>query len=158
MFNVETILCSTDFSAGSLRAISAATDIAIRLSAELWLMHVLPILPALPSEPAFAFEAHAYGLLLQDDAQKQLDEMARELKQKGIQSRVLVAHGDAAGEIVRVAEEQKVDLIVIATFGKTGWRRFAFGSVTEKVVRLAPCPVLTVRGSEERIAAEQRLA
>jgi nucleotide-binding universal stress UspA family protein len=101
---------------------------------------------------------YTYERLLHDAAQKHLDEMARELKQKGIQSRVLVAHGDAAGKIVRVAEEQKVDLIVIATFGKTGWRRFAFGSVTEKVVRLAPCPVLTVRGSEERIAAEKRLA
>jgi nucleotide-binding universal stress UspA family protein len=158
MYNVETILCSTDFSAGSLQALSAATDIAIRFSAELWLIHVVPILPALPNEPNFAFEVHEYERLLHDDAQKHLDEMARELKQKGIQSRVLVAHGDAAGEIVRVAEEQRIDLIVIATFGKTGWRRFAFGSVTEKVVRLAPCPVLTVRGTEERVAPEQRLA
>jgi nucleotide-binding universal stress UspA family protein len=46
-------------------------------------------------------------------------------------------------------------LIVIATFGKTGWRRLAFGSVTEKIVRLASCPVLVVRGIEERIRAEE---
>jgi nucleotide-binding universal stress UspA family protein len=158
MYNVERILCPTDFSTGSLQVLSAAQDIAIRFAAELCLLHVLPILPALPTEPNFAFEVHEYERLLHDAAQKHLDEMAHELKQKSIQSRVLVGHGDAAGEIVRVAEEQKIDLIIIATVGKTGWRRLAFGSVTEKVVRLAPCPVLTMRGIEERVASEQRLA
>jgi nucleotide-binding universal stress UspA family protein len=158
MYNVERILCPTDFSAGSFQALSVARDIGIRFAAELCLIHVLPILPVLPTEPNFAFEVHEYERLLHDDAQKHLDEMAHELKQKSLQSRVLVGHGDAAGEIVRVAEEQKIDLIVIATVGKTGWRRLAFGSVTEKVVRLAPCPVLTLRGIEKRIASEQRLS
>ena len=58
---------------------------------------------------------------------------------------------------MRVAEEQRINLIVIATFGKTGWLRLAFGSVTEKVVRLAPCPVLVIRGVEDRIRAGCRL-
>jgi nucleotide-binding universal stress UspA family protein len=49
-------------------------------------------------------------------------------------------------------------LIVIATFGETGWRRLAFGSVTEKVVRLAPCPVLVVRGVEDRIRGDEAVA
>jgi nucleotide-binding universal stress UspA family protein len=87
--------------------------------------------------------------------EKRLSEMTRESKGKGIQGRVFVEHGDAADEIVRVVEEQRIDLIVIATFGKTGWRRLAFGSVTEKIVRLASCPVLVVRGIEERIRAEE---
>lgn len=56
-------------------------------------------------------------------------------------------NGDAASEIVRIAEEENVDMIVIATYGMTGWRRVAFGSVAERVVRLAKCPVLTTRVS-----------
>jgi nucleotide-binding universal stress UspA family protein len=57
----------------------------------------------------------------------------------------MVGHGDAAGEIVLIAEKEHVDLIVIATHGWTGLRHLVFGSVAEKVVRLAPCPVLTIR-------------
>lgn len=158
MLKLNTILCPTDFSAGSLQALSAATDIAIRFTAELWLVHVLPILPVLLTDPNYAFEMHEYQRLLDEEAQKRLDEIAGELQQKSVKSRILLGHGDPASEIVRVAEEQKIDLIVIATFGKTGWRRFAYGSVTEKVVRLSPCPVLTVRGSDDKVVPEQQVA
>ena len=61
----------------------------------------------------------------------------------------MVGHGDVADEIVRIGEIEKADLIVIATHGTTGWRRFMFGSVAEKVVRLAKCPVLTIRNPQE---------
>jgi nucleotide-binding universal stress UspA family protein len=61
-----------------------------------------------------------------------------------VQVRSVVLAGNPSDEITRVAEEEGVDLIVIATHGHTGWRRFVFGSVAERVVRLAPCPVLTV--------------
>jgi universal stress protein A len=159
MYKVERILCPTDFSEGSLQALSAATDIATRLGAELSVIHVLPILSALPTDPNFVFEVHQRQDLLYEDMEKRLQEMTRKSsKEKSMQGRVFVEHGEAAGEIVRVAEEQKIDLIVIATFGKTGWRRLAFGSVTEKVVRLAPCPVLVVRGIEDRIRAEEAVA
>jgi len=156
MNTVERILCPTDFSNGSLQALSSAAEIATRFRAELYLIHVLPILPTLAADPNFSFHVHDYERLLQEDAKKRLDGIARELKERQIPARPLVRVGDAAAEIVRIAEEQRIDLIIIATFGKTGWRRFAFGSVTEKVVRLAPCPVLTVRGTEARIAPEQR--
>lgn len=63
--------------------------------------------------------------------------------------RTIVGHGDVADEIVRIAETEKADLIVTATHGTTGWRRFVFGSVAEKVVRLAKCPVLTIRNPQE---------
>lgn len=158
MYKVERILCPTDFSDGSLQALSAATDIATKLGAELFVIHVLPILSALPTDPNFVLEVHQRQDLLYEDLEKRLYAMTRESKEKGMQGRVFVEHGDAAGEIVRVAEEQRIDLIVIATFGKTGWRRLAFGSVTEKVVRLAPCPVLVVRGIEGRIQAGEAVA
>jgi len=51
---------------------------------------------------------------------------------------------EAAPEILRIADKEQVDFIVIASHGLTGWRRLVFGSVAEKVVRQAPCPVLTI--------------
>jgi nucleotide-binding universal stress UspA family protein len=59
-------------------------------------------------------------------------------------TRDMVTTGEAAPEILRIAHEEHVDLIVIASHGLTGWRRLVFGSVTEKVMRQAPCPVLII--------------
>jgi len=61
----------------------------------------------------------------------------------------MIAHGDAAAEIVRVAKERKVDLIVLASHGRTGLGRILFGSTAEAVVRHAPCPVLVVKPPPE---------
>ena len=85
--------------------------------------------------------------ILDKEARKNLQQAAEQLKDAGLTTRAIVVIGDAATAIVETAEREQVDLIVIATYGKTGWRRLAFGSVTEKVVRLATCPVLTIRGN-----------
>ena len=61
-----------------------------------------------------------------------------------VPSRSMILTGSPSGEIARVAEDEGVDLVVIATHGLTGWRRFVFGSVAERVVRTASCPVLTL--------------
>jgi len=83
-----------------------------------------------------------------------LEEMAKKISQQGIKVRTLVGTANDVGmELVRIAEQEKVDLIVIATHGMTGWRRLAFGSVTEKVVRTAECPVLVMRAKGEELAA-----
>jgi nucleotide-binding universal stress UspA family protein len=62
-----------------------------------------------------------------------------------VEHRRMVILGDPANEIVQAAAEQGADIIVTATHGLTGWRRFIFGSVAEKVIRLAPCPVLSIQ-------------
>jgi len=154
MVEIERILCPTDFSDGSLEALAQATNIALKSAAEIYLVHVIPILPALPNDPNFVFKVPEYERALHAETQKHLNDIAQGLIEKGIRTKTFVGHGDAASEIVRIAEQHKVGLIVIATFGKTGWRRFAFGSVTEKVVRLANCPVLTVRGADRSAAAD----
>jgi len=152
MLKIERILCPTDFSDGSLQALSAAKEVAKRFGAELCLIYVVPIIAALPTEPKFASHTAEYERLLHEDTQERLNEIVRDLEQQSIISRAFVGFGDAASEIVRFSEQHQMDLIIIATFGKTGWRRFAFGSVTEKVVRLALCPVLTLRGVESKVA------
>src|SRR5690348_2712611 len=114
MLAIERILCPTDFSEGSMEALAQATDISIKFAAEIYLIHVLPILPALPNDPTFAFP---YERSLRADAQKRLNDIASELNEKSIPNKAFVGLGDAASEIVRVAEQQGVSLIVIATFG-----------------------------------------
>jgi nucleotide-binding universal stress UspA family protein len=68
---------------------------------------------------------------------------------KELHTHQIIVLGGAADEIIRIGEKEKVDLIVIATHGQTGWRHLVFGSVAERVVRLAPCPVLTIRVPHE---------
>ena len=78
-------------------------------------------------------------------AKKSLQEVINQRVPKELRARQIIVLRGAADEIIRITEEEKVDLIVIATHGQTGWRHMIFGSVAEKVVRLAPCPVLTIR-------------
>jgi nucleotide-binding universal stress UspA family protein len=79
--------------------------------------------------------------------QQGLEELAKPLLARGLKVHTIVTHGDPASEIVKIAKQKSVDIIVIATHGNTGWRRLAFGSVAEKVVRTATCPVLTIRSA-----------
>jgi len=87
---------------------------------------------------------------LEDAAKGSLDEMVAQLTSEGINARGMVVQGTPAEEIAAAAEQEEADVIVIATHGWTGWRRFVFGSVAEKVVRLARCPVLTIPAPVEK--------
>ena len=77
-----------------------------------------------------------------------LNQIRRERIPEGVQSRAVVIQGDPANQIVQLAEEEQVDMIVIATHGFSGWKKFMFGSVTEKVIRFAACPVLSIRAPQ----------
>ncbi len=143
------ILCPTDFSEASRAAVAAAADLATHFKADVSLVHVVPVLPALPPDPNFVLEVPEYERALHADATRQLEGLSAELRAKGLRVNTIVGHGDAGREIVRVAKAEGVDLIVIATHGTTGWQHVMFGSVAEKVVRLAHRPVLTVPGPRE---------
>jgi nucleotide-binding universal stress UspA family protein len=147
MLPFKKVLCTTDFSEPSYEALQAASELAVHFSAELCLVHVVTPTPITvgPMVPT-SFDVIAYQNYLESDAQKQLQELVEQRLPRGLKScTALVVTGYAADEIVRIANEQKIDLIVIATHGHTGWRGFVFGSVAEKVVRLAPCPVMAIR-------------
>ncbi len=145
MLPIQRVLCSTDFSQPSHEGLVAAVEFAVHFGADMLLVHVIPVLPALPPDPNYVFNVPEYELALHADANDRLCALAQETVAKGIKTRTMVGHGDAGHEIVRIAKEEGADLIVIATNGTTGWRHGVFGSVAEKVVRLAHCPVLTVR-------------
>jgi nucleotide-binding universal stress UspA family protein len=149
MLPLKKIVCPTDFSPASQTALGQALEIAREFTAEILLVNVLPVLPPAPSDPNFVFEVPEYERALHVDAERQLAALAAEIAGKGIAVRTEVGHGDAGSEIVRIARDENADLIVIATHGMTGWRHVMFGSVAEKVVRLAHRPVLTIPAPRE---------
>ena len=150
MLPFKKIACPTDFSQASFQALQAADEIALQFSAELLLMHINPTIPVMPTgHGPIGFNIPEYEREMSRFAEQKLDEIARNKVSPGIRSVIKIGMGDAASEIVRIASEEKADLIVMATHGLTGWRRFIVGSVTERVVRMAACPVLTIQVPEE---------
>ncbi len=150
MLPFKKIACPTDFSEASFQALQAADEIASQFSAELLLMHINPPIPVMPTgHGPIGFNIPEYEQEMRKFAEQKLSEIARRKVSPGIQSAIKIGMGEAASEIVRIASEENADLIVIATHGLTGWRRFIVGSVTERVVRMAACPVLTVQVPEE---------
>jgi nucleotide-binding universal stress UspA family protein len=145
MLPPKVILSPIDFSDPSHEALNTAADLASKFGSELLLVHVVPMLPRLPS-PATIFNEAEFEQELEKDAVQRLAELTRKLTQRGLKvgSEVGTAN-DVGMEIIRIAEHNNVDLIVIATHGMTGWHRLAFGSVADKIVRLAPQPVLVLR-------------
>jgi nucleotide-binding universal stress UspA family protein len=150
MADWKKVCCAVDFSEMSRLTMEQAAAIAKRWDASLTLVHVVapPPLPATEmfatarelSEAALAEEAAVVGL--ERTLQKwQLD--AEVLFGKKVEATVLAGH--PADEIVRYARDEGVDLLVVGTHGRTGFRRAIVGSVAEEVARLAPCPVLLAR-------------
>lgn len=139
------VLCPIDFSEPSSVALATARELADQYDAELLLIHTVPF-PA-PNRHNFKSEAEA------ERFEKQ--EAERKLRQMGAEDPI-VRIGDAASVIAQTAKERDVDIIVMATHGLTGWRRFLIGSVTNEVLHLAPCPVLTVRRPDEKPASPEK--
>ena len=148
MLPITKILAPTDFSDVSVETVVLARELAEHFGAELLVVHVIPPIPTLPSDPHYNFEVPAYQEALQENADRQLSKTLSELIPTTLPARSLVSYGDPANEIVRIALEEDVQLIVIATHGLTGWQHIVFGSVAEKVVRTAGCAVMTVRAGE----------
>jgi nucleotide-binding universal stress UspA family protein len=153
MLPFKRILCPTDFSEPALVALKRAEELARHFSAELIVAHAIPEVPgphAYADPPvATSFDVPLYQQELAVYAEKMLKELVSHQVSPEVRTRDLVTTGAAAPEIHRIAAAEHVDLIVIASHGETGWRRLVFGSVAEKVVRHAPCPVLTIMAPAE---------
>jgi len=139
------ILCPVDFSEPSETGLKEAIDLATRFAAELVVLHVVPPVPVAAFPPVSgSFDVGGYSTELTRSANEGLVKLIKERVPEGIHARPLAILGDPAHEIVRIAQEEDVDLIVLATHGESGWHRFLFGSVVEMVVRKATCPVMTI--------------
>ena len=147
MTRVRRVLCPSDFSAASRPALGRAIDVARTNRAELLLVHVMAPVTLLVGDgyipPATFDQLQESG---RADAQKKLDTLIARAKKAGVRARALLLHGAPFQEITRAAKSQRADLIVMGTHGRTGFAKLLLGSVAERVLATAPCPVLTVRG------------
>jgi nucleotide-binding universal stress UspA family protein len=139
---LKKILVTTDFSKFSMAGVRYAAWLAEKLGASLGLAHVV--------EPAPTFGGVEASALARNDlevvelAERQISKLAHRLSKKGSLVRSFVRYGKAFNEIARLARAREVDVIIMATHGYTGLKRILLGSTTERVVRHAPCPVLTI--------------
>ncbi len=141
--DVNRILFPTDFSHCGDAALAFATALARDTKATLVIVHV--------EEPAVAYGGGEMYYGIPEPATADLKAMLKEVKPT-VDSVPFEHHlitGDPAGAIVRFAETEAIDLIVLGTHGRTGLMRMLMGSVAESIVRRAPCPVLTFKQPEE---------
>ena len=142
------ILVPTDFSAGSERAWAEARRLAARLGAELVLVHVLVETPLYSEGPFTMKRARDVFDAARTWAVKTLGDWTLAAAAAGISARWVLRTGVPYKEIVGAAARERADLIVIGTHGRGGLDRALLGSVADRVIRLAPCPVMTVRDTE----------
>jgi universal stress protein A len=149
---LRSILLPTDFSECASYALSYATSLARAANASIICVHVVePVMPTVGytgiTEPLPVADISEQ---LEDSATRELPKIADFEECAGLEIEEVIVHGDAASEIVRVAKDRNVDLIVISSHGRTGWGRILFGSTAESVVRHAACPVLVVKPPPEK--------
>ena len=158
MLPPKLILSPIDFSDSSQAALEVAADFAARFGAELLLVHVMPAIEDLP-EKVSIFQEGQYDQSLDDAAAKRLSDLAATLAQKNVKARTEMGTANDVGmELVRIAEHEHADMIIIATHGMTGWHKIAFGSVAEKVVKQASCSVLVLRANALEDAGSDKKA
>jgi nucleotide-binding universal stress UspA family protein len=141
------ILLPTDFSGCANYALPYVAAIARATGATIICLHVVePIVPAVGySGLAEPMPIADISEQLEDSAERELPQLAECDHFNGLEVEEEIVHGDPAAEIVRVAGEREVDLIVVSSHGRTGLGRIIFGSTAEAVVRHAACPVLVVK-------------
>lgn len=145
MITIERILWPTDFSDASKRALPLVNGMARRFGAHVHILYVLPSLPPMAATPGHgAAGMTAYLESMDEHAHETLDELLDTAIADDVDATASVRPGSPAHQIAEVADAENVDLIILATHGETGLKRLVVGSVAEKVVRLAPCPVLSV--------------
>jgi nucleotide-binding universal stress UspA family protein len=142
------ILAPTDFSEYSKKAVASALELAKTFGAKLTILHVIE----LPPYPIEGYVPPSLGASFLDELERQAKQDLAQIvpDAEGALPQVarLVAVGTPYRTIIDTAEAEQVDLIVMATVGRTGFSRLVMGSIAERVVRTASCPVLTIRPSE----------
>lgn len=150
---IKRILVPIDFSSPSLHALDYALELARASKAKVQILHVIePPYAVGPLDPGgFNIEV-VYGAI-ERSARAEMAGLAARLEAKGLRAATYLETGPAHAEIINAAKKLKADLIIMSTHGRTGLSHLFLGSVAERVVRGASCPVLTLHGSKPRSAA-----
>jgi nucleotide-binding universal stress UspA family protein len=155
MISLKTVLVATDFSEPSEVAVRYGRALADAFHASLHILHVVPDSMALP------WATMADGLAMADvqrqwerDASQRLQRMLPESEREALHATLVTRAGDPVRQITSYAVETSADLVVLGTHGRGPVAHMLMGSVAERVVRTAPCPVLTVRHPQHEFVSE----
>lgn len=154
MINIKTILAPTDFSTHAEHALKYAGELARNLKAKMYVLHVAEYSNVGGDPDASELLIPNYIAELEKKGKDRLDQTTFRFREVGIDAHSVFVAGRAYQDIVRMAKELEVDVVVLGTHGRTGFSHLFFGSTAEKVVRLCPCPVLTVKHPD--YASEKR--
>jgi len=141
---IKKILLPTDFSEGSKNALPYAMELAKQYNASLYLIHVIYDLSQASGLHVPHVNLDQLYLEIEGAAKKELERFGLE-ELRGLNVHREIIRGVPYEEIIKFAEKNQIDLIVIGTHGRKGLEKVFFGSTAEQVVRRAPCAVLTVR-------------
>lgn len=144
--DINNILCTTDFSDLSLDALEYGVKLAQDCKAKVHLIHILPNFPF----SQMPFEYQDNSLTIEELTQKNADDELKKIAEKhipdSVDSEYHVKKEDSSYQgIINYAKDNNIDLIIITTHGFGGFKHAIFGSTTERVVRLAHCPVLSLK-------------
>ncbi|MEW6702626.1 MAG: universal stress protein [Bacteroidota bacterium] len=150
MITIKNIIVPTDFSKLSTSAFEYAKDLAERMDAKIHLIYVLEKTPPFLAMRSLDVSEEDVMRSMEEEAIKQLEETAEGLKDDtSVQIVHVLRKGIDYEEIIKYSKEISGDMIVIATHGRTGILHTLLGSVAEKVIRYAKCPVLVITPEEE---------
>lgn len=145
----KTILVPHDFSASANHAAAMARDLAKLTRGRILLLHVIdlpyqmqPEMVIMPMPTNAPVSVRDYALAT---AEAHVQDLAKRLVADGVAASTFVRFGSPVTEILQLADDEKADVIVMGTHGRTGLRHLLIGSVAERVVRMSPHPVLTIR-------------
>jgi nucleotide-binding universal stress UspA family protein len=141
--DIKTILVAVDGSEYSDKAVQYGSEIGPPLGAEVLLLYVVPMLVS--ATPYHDTVSDQPFLALQKVGEDILTRSKKLAEENGCEVTDLISHGDPASRIIEIAEEREVDIIIMGSRGVSGIKRLFVGSVSDKVMKDAPCPVLVVR-------------
>jgi len=148
MLAIKQILLPIDFSEFSKISLPYAIDLAKKFKSDIHIIHVFDeniLDPYYFSNPKSSQEFFQH---VQNDFQKTIDSLIEDFDTEGINIIPILANGTPFVEIIRYSKKEKIDLIIISTHGRSGLSQMLIGGTAEKIIRKAPCPVLTVRHPE----------
>ena len=150
---INTILCATDFSKLSEPVVSYGITLAKEFNAKLIVCHVVDF-PTVSMYGEAVLEPIDHQNRFMEYARAEIDRL---VSGAAIDYHAMVAVGNTTDEIAHLVDEQQVDLVIVATHGRSGLKRFFLGSVTERLIRTLPCPLLVLRGeTEDAVAGLQK--
>jgi nucleotide-binding universal stress UspA family protein len=159
MIKIKTVLVATDFSEPSVSALEYGRALARTFQGTLHVLHVVQdVIIYGPADIAAGMVYSDIQREFQDTARRELDKAVRDDDRRELNAQsVLLTSSSPASAIAEYAKKSGADVIVIGTHGRTGFTHLFMGSVAEKVVRIAPCPVLTVRHPEHEFVLPDAL-